>query len=332
MKLTTLKSVAIALGFALPAFGQTAVSPVVGYETVSLQPGQFNFFGLRFAEKVETTGQFESGDATSLTDNEGDFSFVEDGQTYIIEFAGGSSIVAESESFNGNSVAVDGTGFTGIDFTIRRVARLGDVFGENNEAGLLEGNGPDTADVIFLPQPDGSFAQVFRNPGLSVGTTVINPPFYSDLSGNVADPALVFTEAILVRTQAASSPSFTVAGALITSPQAFPLNGGDSFNFVSSIYPVGATLGDTNLADNLQEGTGVDNSDVVFLPRASGAFDQFFFNQGLTVGTTVINPPGWQNLAGDNADAEEITSGFIILRRGDDTTGTISPPPVITDL
>ena len=39
MKLTTLKSVAIAVGLASPAFGQTAVSPVVGYTTETLQGG-----------------------------------------------------------------------------------------------------------------------------------------------------------------------------------------------------------------------------------------------------------------------------------------------------
>lgn len=331
--MTTLKSVAIAVGLASSAFGQ-ATSPVVGYETITLQPGQFNFFGLRFSERTEATGQFETGDTTGLSDDEGDFSFVEAGETYLIEFDGGSSIVVPDTNISGSGVTgVDGTGLAGVDYTIRRVATLTDVFGENNEAGLQAGTGLDNADVIFLPQPDGSFDQVFRNEGLVIGGNVIVPPTWQDASNNVVDPPLVFTDAILVETQpGASTTEFVVAGALITSEQAFDLNGGDAFNFLSSIYPVGATLGNSGLSDSLTPGTGVDNADVVFLPRPDGSFDQYFFNPGLVVGGNVLVPPAWQDTANVDSTNEPLTSGFIVLRRGADTTGVISPPPVVADL
>ena len=332
MKMTTLKSLAIAVGLTSAAFGQSATSPVVGYETVNLEAGQFNFFGLRFAEKIETTGQFETGDATSLVDDEGDFSFVEDGETYIIEFDGGSSIVAEASSFTNNSVSVDGTGFAGVDFTIRRAARLTDVFGENNEAGLQAGTGAGDADVIFLPQEDGTFLQIFRNQGLAnPGGGFLVPPSYQTLDNTVVNPALVFTEAILVQTQDGSSPSFTVSGALITSPQAFSVNGGGTFSFVSSIYPVGTTFGNSGLEANLQAGTGADDADVVFLPRAGGTFEQFFFNQGLAnPGGGFLVDPGWQTLGNVDASDVPLTSAILILRNGDPTVGTIEPSEVIT--
>lgn len=336
MKMTTLKSVAIAVGLASSAFGQ-ATSPVVGYETITLQPNQFNFFGLRFAEKIEAAGQFEVGDATGLVDNDGSFTFVVPEDSYIFEFTGGSSVVVTGADISaaGEIGNLDGTGLAGIDYTVRRLATLTDVFGENNEAGLLAGSGVDTADVILLPQPDGTFNQVFRNAGLVVGGNVIVPPSWQDTSNNVVDPPLLFTDAILVQTQPRANNetiSFTVAGSLITESQAYDLNGSDQFNFVSSVYPVGATLGSSGLESSVQAGAGVDTADVVFLPRANGTFDQFFFNAGLVIGGNVIVPPSWQNTSNGDATNEPLPSGYVILRRGGDATTLVTPPQVIADL
>ena len=65
MKMTTLKSVAIALGLASSAFGQ-ATSPVVGYETLELEQG-FNFLGLRLHEKELFSGEVVAVDGAVVT-------------------------------------------------------------------------------------------------------------------------------------------------------------------------------------------------------------------------------------------------------------------------
>ena len=318
---------AMAMALAAPAFGQEAVSDPVGYETITLQPGQFNFFGLRLTEAATASGTFESGDADSLTDDDASFEGFDASTTYVVEFEDGTSIAAPGSSFSGTTISGLGGQAAGLEnenFTVRVARTLTDVFGDNNEAGLLAGDSIATADVVLLPQSDGSFEQAYYNSGIPG----VVPASWQNASGQTVDPVILDTDGIIVQSRSTSEVDIVVTGAVPLQPRAFALSGGGSFNFVSSVFPAGATFGNTNLESSIQGGTSIAEADVVLLPQTDGSFQSYFFN----VGIEGVIPASWQDSAGNDASGVVLTPALIIQRRGGDTAGVLNQPEFYNNL
>lgn len=331
MKMTTLKSVAIALGLASSAFGQ-ATSPVVGYETIALRGGEFNLLGIRLFNSVEASGTFTSSTASSLTDVNADFSSLDDSLSYTIEFDSGASITGvPGSSFEGNTVSglpsVDGSFET--SFNVREAVTISSAFGVDNSAGLMSSPAadPTEADVIFIPQSDGSFQQVFFS------TFADDPNFAGWLDAQsfepVADLVLDTDLGLFVETQASSAPEIIISGSLKTFPSMIVVN--QPFSLVGTSYPAGATLDSSGMSNILFSSAAADPTaaDLVFIPQADGSFTRSFFS-------TFSDDPNFAGWLDDTSFAQvpdrELTSAIIVQQRGPNVTGVNTPPAFFSNL
>ncbi|MDQ8189348.1 hypothetical protein [Roseibacillus persicicus] len=323
--MTTLKSVAIAVGLCSSAFGQ-ATSPVVGYETLDIKAGEFNLLGLRLHGKILVSGTFDSSGADSLTDSGADYSGFDAGSTYIVEFDGGDTVVATGASFSGDTLS----GLSGdlsallVDYSVREAMTLTDVFGSDNSVvGLAEATSLAAADVVWVW--DGTaFQRYFYNPG--------QPPFvtegWKNSSNNDADPAMVYTDGFLVQTRGGADLDLVVSGSVATEARGIDINEG--FNYFSSVFPVGVTLDNSGLESAVASATSLADADVVWLwDGAAGSYSRYFYNPG--------QPPfvteGWKDASNNEAGTTEMTSGFLIQRKAaGSASGEVTPPAIYTNL
>ena len=324
MKMTTLKSVAIAAGLASSAFGQ-ATSPVVGYETINLNVG-FNPIGLRLLEKPVASGTLEVIGSTTVEDTGADFSaLLEAGTSYVLEIEDATGVLQIIDAFSGDTLTtpddLSATVSEGVSYTIRETATIASVFGEANSAGLTGGPSSTSSDTIFVPDGSGGFREFFFfNGSVLVENT-------SPLSQAVAaDIELPHDQGFFIVSPAANS--FVIAGDLKVSNTSFPVSIG--FNPYASPFPVdGATIasvfGAGNSAD-LAGGPSATSSDTIFVPDGSGGFDEFFFFNG-TVLVQNTNP-----LSQADAATISLDDGFMISSPSGGSFFTQEAPQVILDL
>lgn len=305
--MTTLKSVAIAVGLASSAFGQ-ATSPVVGYTTETLQLG-FNLFGVTLHSKVIATGSFES----DLTDVDGqDFTAVlnDVGATYLLEVESGAQAgaVAEVTALSATSLTTAGGLATGAaDYSVREALTLEDVFGTS----LTGSFNATAADIVWIPDGSGGFDQYFfsttgnqfRPTGAPFAASAPIPVFYPDG---------MFVEV------KSGSPQVTVSGDLKTGPSV--VSNMQGFNVVANPGPVGVSLGNIGLESSLTGSFNATAADIVWLPDGTGGFNQFFYSSTASVWRPTGSP-----FAGDSS-AEEIPSAFFIERKTPGTGALASTP------
>ena len=326
MKLTTLKSVAIALGFALPAFGQTAVSPVVGYETINLNVG-FNPIGLRFLEKPAASGTLEVIAADSVQDTDIDFSTVLDADTtYVLEIENATGPLQIIDTFSGSTLTTQddltASAAVGVSYTIRPIATIESVFGADNSAGLISGPNTTAAATIFIPDGTGGFRQFFF-----AGANLLESTADGVALATAGDIELPHDTGFAITSPAADS--FVVAGDLKVTNTSFPLSVG--FNPLASAFPVDATIASVFGADNsagLTVGPNTTAADTIFVPDGNGGFSQFFFAPGNTL--LQNNPTGNPSLA--TATEISLSDGYFVNSPNGNDFFTEIAPQVIVDL
>ena len=329
MKATSLKTAALLAGsIALLAGNATAqaTSGVVGYETNDIDPG-FNYLGLRLHEVEAFIGTFDSSTASSLDNSGADFSSIVGASTYFVRLTDG--------TLDGTLIEVPGTSFTatgiaglsGITsdyeagYEVRLAATINSIFGATNEAGLLEGD-QNSADIVWLNNGSGGFNRFYY--------ATPNPPFvaggWTEIGG-AGDGArtIPFTDGMIVQRRGGTSIPLVVVGDLLAGSATAPVLTG--FNYLSSLYPVAATLGSSGLQGQLVVGDQ-NSADVVWLGDGAGGFQRFY--------DATPNPPfvagGWTEIGGAGNESTALTSGMILQRRGASANITQAPPAFyITD-
>jgi hypothetical protein len=323
MKMNSLKAAA-AIGLSAlavsSAAAQTASKPV-GYETIAINQ-QFNTFGLRLlgAPNVTTTVSAVAGATVTLAAAPS-----ADG-TYIVEVNGavvtGTSTGADivlSEDLSG-SLAVDDS------ITIRATQNLASVFGDPST--LTQAGNDGSADIISVPDGSGGFTSYWYFSGsfggVGAGWREVGGAANIDPAGVV----LVYTDGMVVTNRGANN-SLVVTGSVKTSPTTLGLT--TQFNYVSSVYPAGATLDNSGLEASLT-GAGNDGSaDLVSLPDGAGGFNTYWSFTGGFGGAGA----GWRQVGSPDAvdpTTIELTSGMIITNRGGDQNAAITAPSFYADL
>ena len=313
MKMTTLKSVAIAAGLASSAFGQ-ATSPVVGYTTETLQLG-FNLLGVTLHNKPLVTGTFES----DLTDSDVDFTaLLSDAEaTYLVEVEDGAQAgaVAEISGVTATTLTAGGLPTGSANYTIREAVNLIDIFPEGTLTGSFNAS---AADIVFLPDGSGGFDQFFFNS--TAGEFRATDAPFAPADGLVP---VFYPDGMFVQVQS-GAPVVTIAGDLKTAPTA--VSNVQGFNLVSNPAPTGTTLGSIGLESTLTGSFNANAADVVSLPDGSGGFNQFFFNSTANVWRSTDSP-----FVGDESDVV-VPSAFFIERRTAGTTAVASVPDFFAGL
>jgi hypothetical protein len=331
MKATTLKKAALVAGslsfLAGSAFSQSAVSGAGGYETLTINAGKFNVLGLRLHEPQVVSGTFDANTGDSLTDNDVNFTDVlTAGKRYLVEIADSGTVI-EVDAWSGSDL----TGLAGVeaadasDYTIRAAKTIGDVFGADNSAGLSSSPAadPSEASVIYVPNGSG-FTQVFYST-LGGFTGWLDAGTFADAT----DMPLNYVDGLIVNEKGANDISLVVTGMVKTTSTNLPVS--DAFTYLGTAYPVGATLGNSGLADSVSGSATADPSeaDTVYLPKADASgYDQYFFS-------TLAGFDGWLNSSTFAGAADvELTSGIIISQTGTGAAfnATVTPPAFYADL
>jgi hypothetical protein len=324
----SLLAAALACGMAQ---GQTtAYTTPVGYETLPVSPG-FNYLGLRMHGAPVAAGTFDSNTSTTLVDNQANFSLTA-GTLYLLELSDGMVIEILGSSFSGTTVS----GLTGItatqlgQYTVRPAATLASVFGAENSAGLAAGSfGNSGADQIWVPDGSGDFNRYYYD--------TFNPntflPTWSDAEGSNAavDPTtipLVYLDGILlVKDSGSPLTGVVVSGTVKTTDTLVGLPAG--FNYVSSLYPVGATIASSYGIDNsanFNPGSfGNSGADQIWIPDGSGDFNRYYYDS--------FNPntftATWSDAEGSNAAVDataiDLTNGLIIVTGSPVNAGITAP-------
>lgn len=322
MKLTySLLAAAFACGL---ASAQTAYTTPVGYETLGVSSG-FNYLGLRLHSPITHSGTFEVIAATSLTDTGASFT-VAANKTYIVEINDGSGIITQvlGSAIAGDTISTSDNLLaagvaSGASYSIREASTISGIFGAENSAGLVAGFGGITgADVIFVPNGSGGFDQFYFD-------SLENS--WADVNGLPVDGSivpLVYADGVVI--SANSALSLTVSGEVKKQPVA--LAAGSGFNYLSSIYPAGATLASTfdGVVGSLDQGFGgITGADVFFVPNGLGGFSQYYFD-------SLEN--SWADVNGLPVDASLVAlpSGLLFSNEGGSVSLKASPPASYSSL
>ena len=332
MKTTTLKAAAaFGLGALLAgsAAAQESVSKPVGYETLDLVIG-FNYVGLRLHETPAASGAVVDVDGATVTVADGIADGLTAGQTYIFEVTSGDAVgatvmVAEfdadadtltlSDDLSDNLEAES-------EFIIRPSATIASVFGANNEAGLDSGFFAPGGDQIWSADA-GGFTKYYYDAG--------NSSWANFDTGATVDGATIdlpYTDGLIV-VDSGEPESLVISGSVKIGPTTFALEGTGSFNYLSSIYPVGATLASFFGAANeagLDGGFFAPGGDQVWTPTEAG-FDKYFYDGGAAT---------WANFetgaAVEDPSLVDLPSGFIIVNDANDNNAAATAPSFYADL
>jgi len=314
----------------LPLTAQTATSPVVGYETLTIANG-FNYLGLRLHEKVIASGDLETISSASVTDSDADFSTLAAG-TYVLEITDGSGIVQEVSAFaSGTQIStsddLSSAVPSGATYNLRAASTLASVFGANNEAGLDSGfAGTVGADQVWLV--NGTDFDRYYYDTFNASTFV--PAWVRISDGAIVDPSTItmfYTDGFIIVGDGTANNQVVVSGAVKTTNTEYALM--SSFNYLSSVSPAGATLASTFGANN-ESGLGAGfggtvGADQVWIPNGTD-FDRYYydtFNASTFAATWTDAGTGSPVTA--SAISLDNASGVIIINDGaaQNTLGTV---------
>jgi hypothetical protein len=325
MKTTTLKvAAAFGLGALLAgsAAAQESVSKPVGYETLDLATG-FNYVGLRLHEAPIGSGVVADVAGVTVTVPDGIADGLTAGQTYIFEVTSGDALGA-TVLVDGFDAALDTLTLSDdlsdnleaeSEFTLRPSATIASVFGANNSAGLDTGFFAAGGDQIWVPAGQG-FTKYYYDDGQ---TSWANFDTGALVSG--ADITLPYTDGLIV-VDTGDTESLVISGSVKLGATTFGLAGSGSFNYFSSIYPVGATLASFFGASNeagLDGGFFAAGGDQVWTPTATG-FTKYYYDGGVAT---------WANFdTGADVDATtvDLPSAFIVVNDANDNNAAASAP------
>ena len=334
------------------AAGAPAYTTPVGYVTETIagkasvgSPDSFSLISLTLQSASLRNGSVTSLTSTTLRDAGANFdTLLTAGKEYVLRVTSGTqkgAIIAISTwgtaSGNNSTDVVTGQNLVGTGiavgdtFEIRPAATLSSLFGATNTAALKSGT-LSTADVIWIPTGGGNFEKYYYSPGSSFPVTVA-AGWKNSSGGDASNAAIIYTDAIFIQRRDTTNLQLLVSGEVIKSSTQILIEGNSSrnlYNYVSSVFPIGTTLGNSGLQASLLAGS-LSSADIVWVPAGPGTYNKFYYSPGSTFPVNVV--AGWKDANGNDATNQALTSGLIIQRRGaTNITVSLTPPAGYGDL
>jgi hypothetical protein len=336
------------------AAAQESVSKPVGYETLKINQ-QFNYVGLRLLGAPLATSTVATAADAQITLTSGT---IADGPV-IVEVVPDPSDPGVTSDADG--AVVEGTATGGSisvpaglldnlevgDFvTVRAPQTLASVFGAAGES-LTTGSASAAADLVLIPDGAGNFDTYWYSSGgfggVGAGWKQLDTATNASTDVDGSAITLVYTDGIIIQNRGDDN-NIVVSGSVKTTGTTPALT--TQFNYLSTIYPAGATLSSAfDEADNpgvLRAGT-LDSAsasaaaDLVFVPSGDG-FDVYWYSSGGFGGAGA----GWKQLdlttnASTDVVSTEVSldsaSGIVIQNRGALPQGVaIEAPAFYADL
>jgi hypothetical protein len=259
----------------------TAFTTPVGYETTTLVQG-FNNVGIRVHAPTKAAGTLDVIGASSVQDTTVGVNFLTSlgavGPLHILEITSGAAVgtVSEISTWTADTITtVDNLVTAGVlatdTYAIRKAPTLEEIFGAVPASSVLTANANSAvADIVWVPTAvPGSYTQYFLST-LSGGT-------FRRVSPAAATPnvPLVCLDGIFVQRKAAGTKDLVVSGEVKTGQTNGALVTG--FNYIGTVYPVGSTIQNIGLEDDLTANVNSAVADIVWIPTGTpGAYTQIF--------------------------------------------------------
>ena len=300
-----------------------AYSKPSGYVTQALVQG-FNPIGFTLQLPPITGGSLTTVSAGSVSDSTKNFStLLTVGALYTLEITTGSlttnGLVAEVGVWSGAQLTTPDNLLAagvavGATYQIRKVASLEEIFGTAGSV-LSKSNAIGNADVVWVPNGNGTYTRFHqRSDGTwRNATTGVFP-------ANTAP--LVFLDGVFIEKKTAGTVSLVTTGTVKTTPTITSMSNG--FNFFATVYPVGSTLQNLGLENDLARANAVGNADVVWVPDGLGGYIRYHLRSDGTWrnATTGVFP----------APTVAITTSLFIERKGSAATISLTPPSIYSGL
>lgn len=307
----------------------TVVTKPVGFQTATLKASQTNLLGINFVNAPLVAGSIDAEAASSITDNDVDFTVSLVGQlNIVVEITSGTykGIASRVASISQHTL-VTGDDLSaylapGDTYEVRAAHTVASLFGATNSAGLKPGSAT-TADVVWIPNGSGGFTKIYYASAA--------PPFttagWKSVGGGNTDRSstpVYHVDALLIERRGTTDLEVTFTGTIRKTPTFYGAVTG--FNYFDSVYPTGATLANSGLSATVKHGNAT-TADVVWMPNGTGGWNRYYYATSAPPFTTA----GWKSVGGGNTDRSTtpITSGFILERRGVAATVTTIPDPAI---
>ncbi|MGJ8677309.1 MAG: hypothetical protein ACSHX0_07310 [Akkermansiaceae bacterium] len=353
----TLYTITILTGLSLGLLhAQEVRTTPVGYVTHTLKAGQFNLIGLTMHEAVTVTGTFETvvgttdgvsgatSTGTTFTDTDVDFdSLLTDGTTYIVEITSGSSdgavdltgtiqeLVWTSPSATTDFIVTSddlesGDNIDTLEYQIRPSTSLQDLFGATPS--IASGATATASDIVWVPAGNGTFNRYFYRTSLGGSGT-----WYNIVDDEVVTESipLVYTDGVMVEVKSTSTDSeLVITGSVKTEAISFSVFTG--FNLFSNVYPIGSTLQNCGLDEDLASGATASVSDIVWLPSENGGFVRYFYRTNLGGAQTWFNITDNVEVGDLEEDGVSLTSAFFVERKAGSDNFNLIPPSTYTNL
>ena len=306
-----------------------AYSKPAGFVTHTIKAEQLNLIGLTLHEPVVYSGSFDAVEGLALRDSNADYdaTLISD-SSYVLEIVdnptdpslnGVIQVITDwtaQEITTTADLAADGLA-AGAKYKLRAPKTISDVFGSSNSAGLTAGANMASADVIWLHNGVG-FDKFYYSEGGGFGGGEAGWKNHS--GADSGDFPIIYTDAVIIQNKALTDKNLVVSGVVKTKAVSLALMEG-KFNFISSTFPVGSTLGNSGLEADLVAGPDKVSSDVVWMPNDAGGYVQYYYST-----------EGWKDAQDQPASETLLTSGIIIERIGENANAKLTPPEAYNDL
>jgi len=305
-----------------------AYSKPAGFVTHTLKAQQLNLIGLTLHEPVVYSGSFDAVEGLALRDSNADYDAnLISGSSYVLEIVdnptdpslnGVIQVITDwttQEITTTDDLTGDGL-VAGAKYNLRAPKTISDVFGSSNSAGLTAGANMASADVIWLHNGVG-FDKFYYSEGGGFGGGEAG--WKDDSGADAGDFPIIYTDAVIIQNKALTDKKLVVSGVVKTKAVTLALMEG-KFNFISSTYPVGSTLGNSGLEVDLVAGPD-KVSIVVWMPNDEGGYDKYYYST-----------EGWKDEQGQPASETPLTSGIIIESIDYNANAKLTPPEAYNDL
>lgn len=330
--LNKIPSIALALGCAVASssfvFAAVTTDPV-GYKTVTIKgDDRLNLIGLEFLTAPAFTGVVTSVGENTLSFSGVDFdSTLESNVSYFLDVTseGNEGLNTTVVSWSGNTVTL-GDDLSSLlvadvdSVQIHSLPTIGEVFGVGGD--VLEGGSSTLADLILMPNPDGSgLNRYYYSSGgfAGVGWRQVGA------SGDKSNTPIYFSDGLYIYKRSAGDVEITVSGNVKMTSSSVVIEEG--FTPFSTIFPSGTTLGNSglydaeNIANSLSAGSATTADLVLTDSDGDGVIERYYYSSGGFAGA------GWRQAggSGDKADVP-LSSGFAIFRRSSEAVSVSRSP------